>query len=290
MREFPLRGDIQTTVVNSSTQPSEAPGAGATAHEVVIARRRRLQEQLLTIGSPILLLLLWELLVRAGLLDRRFFPAPTSIMGTFGTLIASGELAADVRDTLTRVFVGLLLGGVPGLVIGAIMGLSPLARAFVKPVVAALFPIPKIAVLPLIFLIFGLGEEAKYVSVAIGIIFLMLINTMAGVMAIDQIYFDVGRNFGANRWQFFRTVAVPGAMPGIVTGLQLSLTIALLVCVATEFVGARSGLGYLIWNSWQTFSVATMYCGLVVCALIGVLFQVIIEVLERVLIPWKHRS
>lgn len=290
MREFPLRGDIQTTVVNSSTQPSEAPGAGATAHEVVIARRRRLQEQLLTIGSPILLLLLWELLVRAGLLDRRFFPAPTSIMGTFGTLIASGELAADVRDTLTRVFVGLLLGGVPGLVIGAIMGLSPLARAFVKPVVAALFPIPKIAVLPLIFLIFGLGEEAKYVSVAIGIIFLMLINTMAGVMAIDQIYFDVGRNFGADRWQFFRTVAVPGAMPGIVTGLQLSLTIALLVCVATEFVGARSGLGYLIWNSWQTFSVATMYCGLVVCALIGVLFQVIIEVLERVLIPWKHRS
>ena len=88
----------------------------------------------------------------------------------------------------------------------------------------------------------------------------MLINTMAGVMAIDQIYFDVGKNFGANRWQFFRTIAVPGAMPGIMTGLQLSLTIALLVCVATEFVGAKSGLGYLIWNSWQTFSVSTMYC------------------------------
>jgi ABC-type nitrate/sulfonate/bicarbonate transport system permease component len=295
VRDVPLRGGIPRAGADSSVQATVGdalgtPGAGSTAQEVVTARRRRLQEQLLTIGSPILLLLLWEVLVRAGLLDRRFFPAPTSIMGTFGSLIASGELAADVRDTLTRVFVGLLLGGVPGLVIGAVMGLSPLARAFVKPVVAALFPIPKIAVLPLIFLIFGLGEEAKYVSVAIGIVFLMLINTMAGVMAIDQIYFDVGKNFGANRWQFFRTVAVPGAMPGIVTGLQLSLTIALLVCVATEFVGARSGLGYLIWNSWQTFSVATMYCGLVVCALIGVLFQVIIEVLERVLIPWKHRS
>jgi ABC-type nitrate/sulfonate/bicarbonate transport system permease component len=261
-----------------------------TAQEIVTARRRRLQEQLLTIGSPIVLLLLWEVLVRAQLLDRRFFPAPSSIVGTFGTLLASGELAADVRDTLTRVFVGLLLGGVPGLIVGAIMGLSPLARAFLKPVVVALFPIPKIAVLPLIFLIFGLGEEAKYVSVSIGIVFLMLINTMSGVMAIDQIYMDVGKNFGANRWQFFRTIAVPGAMPGIVTGLQLSLTIALLVCVATEFVGARSGLGYLIWNSWQTFSVATMYCGLVACALLGVFFQVIVEVLERVLIPWKHRS
>jgi NitT/TauT family transport system permease protein len=104
-----------------------------TAQEIVTARRRRLQEQLLTIGSPIVLLLLWEVLVRAQLLDRRFFPAPSSIVGTFGTLIASGELAADVRDTLTRVFVGLLLGGVPGLIVGAIMGLSPLARAFLKP-------------------------------------------------------------------------------------------------------------------------------------------------------------
>jgi NitT/TauT family transport system permease protein len=261
-----------------------------TAQEDVIARRRRVQEQLLTIGSPILLLVLWEVLVRAQLLDKRFFPAPSSIVDTFVALIASGQLLSDVRDTLTRVFVGLLLGGVPGLVIGAAMGLSPLARAFLKPVVAALFPIPKIAVLPLIFLIFGLGEEAKYVSVSIGIVFLMLINTMAGVLAIDRIYFDVGRNFGANRWQFFRTIAVPGAMPGIVTGLQLSLTIALLVCVATEFVGAKSGLGYLIWNSWQTFSVATMYCGLVTCAVLGVLFQVIVDVLERVLIPWKDRS
>ena len=278
------------TTAPSHALTSESASSQSAAQEVVIARRRRLQEQLLTIGSPILLLLLWEILVRAQLLDRRFFPAPSSIVGTFGTLLASGELVGHVRDTLTRVFVGLLLGGVPGLIIGAVMGLSSHVRAFLKPLVAALFPIPKIAVLPLIFLIFGLGEEAKYVSVSIGIVFLMLINTMAGVMAIDRIYFDVGKNFGANRWQNFRTIAVPGAMPGILTGLQLSLTIALLVCVATEFVGAKSGLGYLIWNSWQTFSVSTMYCGLVVCALLGVLFQLIVDVLERVLIPWKERN
>ena len=142
---------------------------------------------MLTFGSPILLLVLWEVLVRAQILDRRFFPAPSSIVDTFMALLGSGQLLSDVRDTLVRVFVGLLLGGVPGLVIGAAMGLSPLVRAFMKPVVSALFPIPKIAVLPLIFLIFGLGEEAKYVSVSIGIVFLMLINTMAGVMAIDPI-------------------------------------------------------------------------------------------------------
>ena len=79
----------------------------------------------------------------------------------------------------------------------------------------------------------------------------------AGVMNIDKIYLDVGRNFGANRWQFFKTIAVPGAMPAIFTGFQLSLGVALIVIVATEFVGAKTGIGYLIWQSWQTFSVDT---------------------------------
>ena len=274
---------------SSAGPQTEAPAPLATGltQEEKTARRRQVQERFINIGSPIALVALWELLARAGVLDTRFFPAPSSIVRALGALISTGELLGDLRDTLMRVFIGMLLGGIPGLIIGALMGLSLTVRAFLKPVVAALFPIPKLAVLPLIFLIFGLGEEAKYVSVSIGIVFLMLINTMAGVMAIDRIYFDVGKNFGANRWQFFRTIAVPGAMPGIITGFQLSLTIALLVCVATEFVGAKSGLGYLIWNSWQTFSVAEMYSGLVVCAVLGLLFQVGVDLVERVLIPWK---
>jgi NitT/TauT family transport system permease protein len=261
----------------------------APAREELAYRRRQIRDAVLTIGSPLLLIVLWEISVQTKLMDARFFPAPSSIVGTFGQLIVSGTLVADVWITLSRVVIGLLLGGIPGLILGAIMGLSEPVRAFMKPIVAALFPIPKIAILPLILLIFGLGETSKYVSIAIGVIFLMLINTLAGVMAIDKIHFDVGRNFGANRWQFFTTIAVPGAMPGIMTGLQLSLTVALLLCVATEFVGARSGLGYLIWNSWQTFAVSTMYCGLVVCALLGVAFQFVIDLLERFLIPWKTR-
>ena len=268
-----------------TVQPESPP-----AQEELAYRRRQRRDAVLTIGSPITMVVLWEVLVQTKLMDARFFPAPSSIVGTFWQLIVSGALLADVWITLSRVVIGLLLGGVPGLILGAVMGLSEPVRAFMKPIVAALFPIPKIAILPLILLIFGLGEMSKYVSIAIGVIFLMLINTLAGVMAIDRIHFDVGRNYGADRWQFFTTIAVPGAMPGIMTGLQLSLTVALLLCVATEFVGARSGLGYLIWNSWQTFAVSTMYCGLVVCALLGVVFQLLIDLLERLLIPWKpHR-
>ena len=244
-------------------------------------------ERLLSLFSPLLLLVVWELLVRAQLLDYRFFPAPSSIVGTFAQLIASGELLVDIKDSLTRVIIGFLLGAIPGLILGIVMGLSRMVRAFFRPMVAALYPIPKIAILPLIMLIFGLGETTKYVSVAMGVVFIVLINTMGGVMNIDKIYLDVGRNFGASRLQFYRTIALPGALPAIFTGFQLSLGVALVVIVATEFVGAKTGIGYLIWQSWQTFSVEAMYCGLVVTAFLGFLSQLLLDTVQRLCIPWR---
>jgi NitT/TauT family transport system permease protein len=252
-------------------------------------KRSNLSERLVSLFSPILLLLLWELMVRVRLLDARFFPAPTSIVGTFNTLVMGPqhELLIDIKATLGRIAIGLVLGCIPGLILGAIMGLSSAIRAFFKPMVAALFPIPKIAILPLIMLIFGLGEMSKYVSVGIGVVFLVLINTMAGVMNIERIYLDVGRNFGASRWQFFKTIAIPGAMPQIFTGFQLSLGVALIVIVATEFVGAKTGIGYLIWQSWQTFSVEAMYCGLVTCAFLGFVSQLGLDTVQRLALPWK---
>ncbi len=244
-------------------------------------------EQALSLFSPILLLVLWEIIVDVHLLDRRFFPAPSSIVDTFKDLLVSKELLIDVKDTLVRVLVGLVMGTVPGLLLGAAMGLSAPVRAFFKPMVAALFPIPKTAILPLIMLIFGLGEMSKYVSVAIGVVFLVLINTMAGVINIEQIYLDVGKNFGANRWQFFRTIAIPGAMPSIFTGFHISVNVCLLIIVTVEFVGAKTGIGYLIWKSWQTFSIETLYVGLVTTAFLGFLAQLGLDALRRVILPWK---
>jgi NitT/TauT family transport system permease protein len=278
-----------------TTKTSSAPALGTGVSTAPARRRsivsgttsRRLGQRLLSLFSPILLLLLWEALVRIGVLDRRFFPAPTSIMGTFGDLVTSGLLLTHLKDTLGRISIGLLMGSIPGLILGVAMGLSPWVRALLKPMVAALFPIPKIAILPLIMLIFGLGEMSKYVSIAIGIVFLVLINTMAGVMNIEKIYLDVGRNYGADRWQVFRTIAIPGAMPAIFTGIQLAMGVALIVVVATEFVGANTGIGYLIWSSWQTFAIEKMYCGLVVTSFLGFVAQLLLDALQRVLIPWK---
>jgi NitT/TauT family transport system permease protein len=277
----------RVAAVEPGSAPDAADNAVLVAADVRRATRVKRLEQAVSLCSPVLLLLVWELLVRGGLLDRRFFPAPTSIVGTFGGLIASGELPLDLRDTLGRLVVGLALGAIPGLLLGGAMGLSSWLRAFLKPMVAALFPIPKIAILPLIMLIFGLGEVSKYVSIAIGLIFLMLINTMAGVMNIEKIYLDVGRNFGASRWQFFTTIAIPGAMPMILAGLQLSVGVALISVIAIEFITAQSGVGHLIWQSWQTFSVAEMYCGLVVTAILGFAAQLLLDGLQRLLMPWR---
>jgi ABC-type nitrate/sulfonate/bicarbonate transport system permease component len=258
--------------------------------EVRALRRANVRDRVIMIVTPLLLLGVWQIAATTGAVDARFFPAPTSIASTFGQLVANGVLPGDLGVTVRRMLIGLVLGGIPGIIIGTAAGLSRIVRAIIKPIVASLFPIPQIAILPLILLIFGLGETSKYASIALGVFWLMIINTMAAVIQIESIYLDVGRNFGASRWQFFSRIVVPGAMPGILTGLQLALTVSLLIAIATEFLAATSGIGYLIWNSWTIFDVQEMYAGLVVCAGLGIAFQLAIDLLRRLLIPWLRTS
>lgn len=244
---------------------------------------------MIAVLSPLVLIALWEALVRLRVLDSRFFPAPSSIVGTFTDLIASGELFRHVGASLKRVMLGFLFGGAPAVILGIVMGLSRWARAALNPIIAATYPIPKSAILPLVMLIFGLGDASKVALVAIGVFYLVLINTMAGVLNIPPIFLDVGRNFGASRLQVFRTIALPGALPLIFAGLRLGLGIGLILIVIAEIVGARSGIGYMIWQAWTIFQVERMYVGLVVIAILGWLAAILLDGIERLLIPWKPR-
>lgn len=248
-----------------------------------------LAEQLLAVLSPLLFIGLWEAAVRTNLLDWRFFPAPSAIVGTFSTLVASGELAVHVAASLKRVLLGFVVGAVPGLVLGLAMGMSRWVRAMLNPLVAATYPIPKSAIVPLLLLIFGLGDASKVALVATGVFYLVLINTAAGVMTIEPTYLEVGKNFGAGRIQLFLTVALPGALPLIFAGLRLGMGIGLILIVIGEMVGAKNGVGYLIWQAWTIFAVERMYVGLVVIALLGWLTTLILDHAERTLIPWKPR-
>jgi NitT/TauT family transport system permease protein len=169
------------------------------------------------------------------------------------------------------------------------MGLSRPLRAVVEPLIAATYPIPKSSILPLALLIFGFGESSKIFMVAIGVFFPVAINATTGVLNIAPIYLDVGRNFKAGRWATFRTIALPGALPVVMTGVRLGIGMGLVLIAIAEMIGAKSGLGFMIWAAWETFSVEQMYVGLFVIALIGFALTVAINELERVLVPWQNK-
>ena len=245
------------------------------------------RDRLISVLSPLLLLGIWELSARLGLIDTRFFPAPITILHTLIGLMDSGVLWINTWASLQRLFWGFLLGGIPALVLGVVMGLSWPVRAAIDPLIAATYPIPKSAILPLILLIFGLGEASKIVMVAIGMFYPICINAVAGVLEINKIYLDVGKNFQAGRWQTFRTIALPGALPFIMSGIKLGVGMGLILIAIAEMIGAKSGLGYMIWNAWEILSVDTMYVGLIMIAVIGYLFSLILNELERWIIPWK---
>ncbi len=247
----------------------------------------RTRDRLLNVISPLALLTLWELCARFGVIDTRFFPAPSSVLATMYDMLRSGELVTHTAVSLERLAYGTVLGAVPALVLGIAMGLNRPIRALFDPLIAATYPIPKSAILPLALLIFGLGEGSKIFMVAIGVFFPMVINTTTGVLQINKIYLDVGQNFKASRWNTFWTIALPGALPVIMTGLKLGIGIGLILIAVAEMVGAKSGLGYLIWSAWSTFAVEQMYVGLFAIAIIGFLITLALNEIERIIIPWK---
>lgn len=244
----------------------------------------------LSVASPVAVILLWELSARAGLIDLRFFPAPSAVAVTMWAMLKSGALTEHLGASLARVAIGFVIGAVPAIAIGILIGLNRVARAVIQPLIDAIYPIPKIAILPLVLLIFGIGEGGKYAILAIGVFFQVVITTAAGVAAIDRVYFDVARSFRVGWWGTARTVVLPGALPVIFAGVRLGVGTALLLVIAAEMVAARSGLGFLIWQSWQVFAVDEMYVGLATISLTGLcLFQMLSAIEARVL-RWRPRQ
>ncbi|GAB1477464.1 ABC transporter permease [Paracoccaceae bacterium] len=271
--------------MNLSTRPLTADELARLKEP---ARRERIY-RIVSYFSPLLLLLLWELSSRFNLIDPRFFPPPSMIAGTAWEMVASLELFQHIGATLRRVSIGYALGAVPGILMGLLLGMSMPVRRTLGPIFAALYPVPKIAILPLILLVFGVGDASKFILIAIGVFFLMFYNTMSGVLQIPQIYMDVAKNAGATQAQTFRRIAFPAALPSIFTGLKLSAGTSYIIIAAAEFLGARSGVGFFIWASWQTFAVSRMFVGIVVISLMGYLTILAIEALERRFVPWaKH--
>jgi ABC-type nitrate/sulfonate/bicarbonate transport system permease component len=247
----------------------------------------KMRDRLLYLISPIGLLLLWQLLLMAGFGDRRFIPAPTDIAVRFWALIQNGELALHTGVTLLRVFAGYVIGAVPAIVVGLLMAMFKPVRIFFDPLIATLFPIPKIALMPLLLLALGFGDASKIALVAIAVFFPVTVNTYVGAANIEKIYWDVAKNYGASQTVLFTRVVFFGALPMIFAGLRIALAVSFIVLVAAEFVATKSGIGYLIWNSWELLQVDIMFVGIVTIGILGLITSALFQEIERKVIPWK---
>jgi NitT/TauT family transport system permease protein len=237
--------------------------------------------------GPLSIVALWQIAVSTRVLNPGLFPSPSAIAGSFGAYAASGDLATNAAWTLSRILIGVLLGGIPGTLIGLAMGMNRWVRAYFGPVIALLYPVPKIAILPLFYFIFGTGEAAKWAAIAVGVFFLMAINTEAGVRQIELIYLDVARAYRLRPATLFFRVLLPGALPNIYAGLKLSIGIAIVLAVAAEYQLTRTGLGFAIFNAQQLLDVDRLYAALVAVSLLGLMLSAILDGLESVVLPWR---
>jgi len=160
-------------------------------------------------------------------------------------------------------------------------------RIFFDPLIATLFPIPKIALMPLLLLAFGFGDASKIALVVIAVFFPVVVNTYVGASNIEKIYWDVAKNYGASQTMVFRRIVFFGALPMIFAGLRIALAVSFIVLVAAEFVATKAGIGYLIWNSWELLQVDVMFVGIVTIGILGLIVTAILQEIERKVIPWK---
>ena len=251
---------------------------------------KRIGQGILPVLTIVAIFVVWELLSRADLISRIFLPAPSRIFKFLNESLRDGELVDAFKATLGRIIAGFLLGAIPGLMLGWAMGWSARLRKLMDPIVAAIHPIPKIAIFPLIMYVFGIGETSKVVAIAVSAFFPMLINTIAGVRQINPVYIEVARNYGANRWQTIQSVILPGSLPMVLAGIRIAVNTSLVIAIAVELLAARKGLGVMIWFAWQTLRIQELYAALFIIALMGIGFNIILEWASRRVAPWHYAA
>jgi NitT/TauT family transport system permease protein len=235
-------------------------------------------------------LAVWEGLARTGKLSKIIFPAPTLIIQSLWNGLLDGKFTEDLQISATRIILGFLIGGGSGLVLGLLMGWSRRLRGIFDPIIAALHPIPKFALLPMIIIFFGLGESSRIAMVSIGTFFPMVVNAMTGVLQINPIYYEVMENYGASRFDIFRRVVFPGSLPFALSGARLSLRSSLTITIGVEMVFGNTGLGSKLWLAWETMRLVDMYSILLIVAIIGVGMLSLLERTKKYLIPWHHEN
>jgi sulfonate transport system permease protein len=238
---------------------------------------------------PVVLALLWEIAVRIGLSNGRLVPPPSVIFNTFAELAHTGELQTHALATLTRVAAGFVCGVTAGTIFGAITGYSALTHRILDPSLQALRSIPSIAWVPLFILWFGIFEASKIILIAVGVFFPVYLGVMGAVMSVDRKIVEVGRAFRLSGVAMVRRILLPAVMPAYVISLRAGLGLGWMFVVAAEFLGASTGLGFLLIDGQQLGKPAQIVAAIVAFAILGKTTDWLIARIATPFLRWEDR-
>lgn len=239
-----------------------------------------------TVG-PLLLLAAWQVSSATGALDPDVLASPGTIARAGRDLVADGTLPSAMAVSLQRVVLGLLIGGVAGVGLALVSGLSRLGEDLVDATVQMLRTVPWVGLIPLFIIWLGIGEAPKVALIALGVAFHLSLNVYAGIRGVDEQLVEAGQSLGLGRWGLVRHVVLPGALPGAMTGLRYSLATAWLALVFGESINAEDGIGFLMNQAREFFRTDVIVVCLVVYAFLGLIADAVVRTLERLLLQWR---
>ncbi len=238
-------------------------------------------------GTLLGLLAIWQACASLGWLSTDFASSPVLIVHALLALIRSGELWSHLAASLRRLAIGWTVGTLMGLLVGIAAGLFTLFRSPATAVVSALFPIPKIALVPLFIIWFGIGEGSKLVTLAFGVFFPTVINTMAGVDGVPRNLIRMAQSFGVPTRSIITKIILPGAMPAILSGFRITTSTAIILLVAAEMIGADKGIGAFVLQAGNLYDTDNLLAGIVVLSVIGLVVSWVLGWVERTLLGWR---
>lgn len=258
------------------------------ARKTVPLRRRLagLEGRLAGWVLPLLLVVLWEALSRAGVIAQNVLPAPSAVALAGWQALKSGELLHNMGVSTLRALAGLAVGGLIGFALGIANGLWDITFRYTDTTLQMIRNVPHLALIPLVILWFGIDEEAKLFLVSLGVFFPVYINTLHGVRSVDPQLIEMGRVYGMSPFTLFRRIILPGALPSIFVGLRFALGIMWLTLIVAETIAASSGLGYMAMQAREFLLVDIVVLAILIYALLGKLADVLTRQLERACLQW----
>jgi NitT/TauT family transport system permease protein len=251
---------------------------------------REVQAVLVKTAAVALFLAVWEALPRLGWVDRSFVPPFSEVAAYLWRSLIGGDLSRHLAVSLGRSGLGFGLALLVALPLGFVLGWFPAFERFVDPLLQVFRQTSAFALFPLFILFLGIGEKSKVAIIFYGAQWPLLLNTISGVKNVDPLLVKSARSMGLGRFALFRKVILPAALPQVFTGLRLAATLAILIIVAAESLGASSGLGYVLTNAQYNFDLPRMYAAIVLLALVGLATNFILVTLENRLTGWKPQA